>query len=121
MRVLVTGATGFIGRALCQVLRRRGWQVSAAVRNQARLPEGCEPLATAVEQQRAATNEIFHNVQKAAAAAGESNEIIIGLTLDAGETSQSTSQVFNSSQASIATTAKLRKAVESFLTHAEAL
>jgi methyl-accepting chemotaxis protein len=78
-------------------------------------------IATAVEQQRAATNEIFHNVQKAAAAAGESNEIIIGLTLDAGEASQSTNLVFNSSQASIATTAKLRKAVESFLTHAEAL
>ena len=43
MRVLVTGATGFVGRALCQDLRRRGWQVSAAIRNQARLPEGCEP------------------------------------------------------------------------------
>ncbi len=43
-RVLVTGATGFVGRALCQDLPRRGWQVSAAVRNQARLPEGCEPL-----------------------------------------------------------------------------
>jgi nucleoside-diphosphate-sugar epimerase len=43
MRVLVTGATGFVGRALCQDLPRRGWQVSAAVRKQALLPEGCEP------------------------------------------------------------------------------
>ena len=43
MRVLVTGATGFVGRALCQDLGRRGWQVNAAVRNQARLPEGCQP------------------------------------------------------------------------------
>ncbi len=43
MRVLVTGATGFVGWPLCQDLARRGWQVRAAVRNQARLPEGCEP------------------------------------------------------------------------------
>ena len=43
MRVLVTGATGFVGRALCRDLARRGWQVRAAVRNQARLPEGCAP------------------------------------------------------------------------------
>ena len=43
MRVLVTGATGFVGRALCQDLARRGWPVRGAVRNQARLPEGCEP------------------------------------------------------------------------------
>jgi len=42
MRVLVTGATGFVGWPLCQDLARRGWQVRAAVRNQARLPEGCE-------------------------------------------------------------------------------
>ncbi len=42
-RVLVTGATGFVGRALCQDLAHRGWQVRAAARNQARLPEGCEP------------------------------------------------------------------------------
>lgn len=78
-------------------------------------------IATAVEQQRAATNEIFCNMQKAAAAAGESNEIIIGLTLDAGETSQSTNQVLRTSQDSFATTAKLRTAVERFLGCAEVL
>ncbi len=43
MRVLVTGASGFVGRALCPALARRGWQVRAALRSQARLPEGCEP------------------------------------------------------------------------------
>ncbi len=42
MRVLVTGATGFVGRALCQDLPRRGWQVRAAVRQDDNLPAGCE-------------------------------------------------------------------------------
>ena len=43
MRVLVTGATGFVGRALCRDLARREWQVRAAVRNQARLPGSGAP------------------------------------------------------------------------------
>lgn len=42
-RVLVTGATGFVGRALCQDLTRRGWEVRPAVRNEARLPGSGEP------------------------------------------------------------------------------
>ena len=33
MRVLVTGATGFIGRALCPALVAAGHEVAAAVRN----------------------------------------------------------------------------------------
>ena len=33
MRVLVTGATGFVGRALCPALKQVGHEVSAAVRN----------------------------------------------------------------------------------------
>lgn len=41
-RVLVTGASGFVGRAVCGELMRRGWQVRAAVREAARTPQGCE-------------------------------------------------------------------------------
>lgn len=35
MKVLVTGATGFVGRALCPLLRSRGFEVRAAVRDPA--------------------------------------------------------------------------------------
>lgn len=40
-RFLVTGASGFVGRALCAELVRRGLPVRAAVREGA-VPEGCE-------------------------------------------------------------------------------
>ncbi len=42
--VLVTGATGFVGRALCPILRARDWSVRAAVRHEAALP-GVETVA----------------------------------------------------------------------------
>lgn len=42
--VLVTGATGFVGRAVCAELLRCGWKVRAALRSaERRPPEGCEP------------------------------------------------------------------------------
>jgi nucleoside-diphosphate-sugar epimerase len=40
--VLVTGATGFIGRTLCPLLLHRGFAVRAAVRGRATLPAGIE-------------------------------------------------------------------------------
>lgn len=40
--VLVTGATGFVGKTLCQTLRERGWNVRAAVRSE--LPAGSLPV-----------------------------------------------------------------------------
>jgi nucleoside-diphosphate-sugar epimerase len=42
-RVLVTGATGFVGRAVCTQLLEEGWRVRAAVRsNASTLPAGVE-------------------------------------------------------------------------------
>lgn len=45
-RVLVTGATGFIGRSLCGELLRLGYQVRAACHSEnfGSLPEGVEPM-----------------------------------------------------------------------------
>jgi nucleoside-diphosphate-sugar epimerase len=46
MRVLVTGASGFIGRALCLRLLAEGWRVRGTVRSNNqfnRLPDGVEP------------------------------------------------------------------------------
>ncbi|MDR3441063.1 SDR family oxidoreductase [Telmatospirillum sp.] len=40
MKVLVTGANGFVGRAVCRCLATEGWQVFGAVRRDVPLPEG---------------------------------------------------------------------------------
>ncbi len=42
MWILVTGATGFVGRALCGELVARGHHVRAALRRDVDLPTGCE-------------------------------------------------------------------------------
>jgi nucleoside-diphosphate-sugar epimerase len=44
MRVLVTGASGFIGRALCEELLRRDHDVSALVRRPGSEPPGTRPV-----------------------------------------------------------------------------
>lgn len=43
-RLLVTGATGFVGQPLCAEATRRGLQVFGAVRSACELPAGVEPL-----------------------------------------------------------------------------
>ena len=47
--VLVTGASGFIGRAACAAFARRGWQVRAAVRDRATI-EGAQTVLGSLEQ-----------------------------------------------------------------------
>jgi len=44
-RVLVTGATGFVGQTLCGILSRSGYIVRAAVRNERPLPPGIAETA----------------------------------------------------------------------------
>ncbi|HWG07954.1 MAG TPA: NAD(P)-dependent oxidoreductase [Solirubrobacteraceae bacterium] len=44
MRTLVTGASGFIGRALCRGLLERGHEVAALVRRPGSHPDGTRPL-----------------------------------------------------------------------------
>jgi nucleoside-diphosphate-sugar epimerase len=44
-RVLVTGASGFVGRTLCEVLAGSGYRVRAALRNEGSLPGGASEKA----------------------------------------------------------------------------
>ena len=43
MRILVTGANGFVGRPLCQRLVELGHDVAGAIRPKAQLPDGITP------------------------------------------------------------------------------
>ena len=43
MKVLVTGANGFVGHAVCRRLVAEGWNVAGAVRRQTTLEAGTEP------------------------------------------------------------------------------
>ena len=44
MRLLITGATGFVGRSLCAEAIRRNFQVRGAARSACKLPAGVEPV-----------------------------------------------------------------------------
>lgn len=44
MRILVTGANGFVGRSVCAHAVRDGWSVRGAVREPRNLPDGVEPV-----------------------------------------------------------------------------
>jgi nucleoside-diphosphate-sugar epimerase len=43
MKILVTGASGFVGRAVCRRLLAEGWDVCGAIRRDVPLPEGVSP------------------------------------------------------------------------------
>ena len=47
--VLVTGASGFVGRAACAAFAKRGWQVRAGVRGDSAI-EGADPVQGSLEQ-----------------------------------------------------------------------
>lgn len=74
-RVLVTGASGFIGSAVCIEALRRGWQIRGAVRSAARpLVEGVERCPIA-DLRDAELEPLLHGVDAAihlAAMNGES-------------------------------------------------
>lgn len=44
VRLLVTGASGFVGRALCDISIRRGWSVKGALRSPSQLPTGVDAI-----------------------------------------------------------------------------
>lgn len=44
MRLLITGANGFVGHALCEEVLRRGWSVKGAMRSACELPAGVESV-----------------------------------------------------------------------------
>jgi UDP-glucose 4-epimerase len=47
MKVLVTGANGFVGTAVCRRLLAEGWNVAGAIREPHALPQGVEPRLVA--------------------------------------------------------------------------
>jgi nucleoside-diphosphate-sugar epimerase len=68
--VLVTGANGFVGQAVCKHLKEKGWRVLAAVRANRPVPEGCEarpsPDLTPDADWQAALSGATHVVHAAA-------------------------------------------------------
>ncbi len=72
-------------------------------------------IASAVEEQGAATQEISRNVQQAAAGTGEVSSNIAGVTQAASETGSAASQVLGSAKGLAQQSDKLRKQVDDFL------
>ncbi|NCD35400.1 MAG: NAD-dependent epimerase/dehydratase family protein [Spartobacteria bacterium] len=44
MKILVTGANGFVGQSVCWELMRRGHEVRGALRKSGALPDGCKSV-----------------------------------------------------------------------------
>ncbi|HUX91549.1 MAG TPA: SDR family oxidoreductase [Gallionellaceae bacterium] len=43
-RILISGASGFVGQAVCTQAERQGWAIRAALRKPGELPDGVEPV-----------------------------------------------------------------------------
>ena len=72
-------------------------------------------IASAVEEQGAATQEIARNVQQAAAGTGQVSESISGVTTAAGDTGAAASQVLSSASELSRQSEVLRSEVDTFL------
>ncbi len=81
----------------------------------ARMDEIAASIASAVEEQGAATQEISRNVQQAAQGTHEVSENITGVTRAAGETGMAADQVKESAGSLATQSTSLRQAVEEFL------
>ncbi|MFN8760347.1 MAG: methyl-accepting chemotaxis protein, partial [Tagaea sp.] len=77
-------------------------------------------IASAVEEQGAATQEIARNVQQAAAGTGEVSSNISGVTQAAAETGTAASQVKDAAVTLGTQATELRKAVDTFLSEVRA-
>lgn len=72
-------------------------------------------IASAIEQQGAATSEISHNVQQAATGAKTASQNMAGLSASVSETTQSVAQVEHASATVASQADQLRNAVDNFL------
>lgn len=62
VRFLVTGASGFVGQALCETAVRRGFHVRGAVRTASSLPSGAEPVTVGAIDGETDWEEALRNV-----------------------------------------------------------
>jgi methyl-accepting chemotaxis protein len=85
-----------------------------------RVSEIATAIASAVEEQGTATQEISRNVQQAASGTSEVSSNITGVTAAAGETGQAAGQVLTAAGEMARQTASLRDEVERFLVEVRA-
>jgi methyl-accepting chemotaxis protein len=80
-----------------------------------RMSEICSTIASAVEEQGAATREISRNVQQAAHGTREVSSNIVDMQRGAAETGTASSQVLSSAKSLSVENSRLKREVEKFL------
>jgi methyl-accepting chemotaxis protein len=111
-------ATDEIGAQIGEIQSATGASVEAMRRigeTIAQINQIATGIASAVEEQGAATQEIARNVQQAAAGTGEVSSNISGVTQAAAETGSAASQVKDAAVTLGTQASELRKAVDMFL------